>query len=170
MKARHLKLQQEQALRWFDPHFSPDPALAVNIRAFCDIDGCEYINGIPSSLPAAVIKARRSVLSFYHQALRPLSDRAAATAFIRTRAAAHRRWISARSRPVPVSPTPKRWLRGQLKFLTQQSPTGPGKLREDQIRNLIAPDGIKPRTAALPPTVPAQDRHPWAGFPASIAL
>ena len=68
---------------------------------------------------------------------------------IRARAAAHRRWISARSRPLPVSPSPKRWLRGQLKFLTQQSPTGPGKLREDQIRNLIASDGIKPRTLLL---------------------
>ena len=109
------------------------------------------------------------MLSFY-QALRLPSDRAAATAFIRARAAAHRRWISARSRPVPVSPTPGRWLQGQLKFLTQQSPTGPGELREAQIRDLIASDGIKPRTASLPPTVPAQDRHPWAGFPASRPL
>jgi hypothetical protein len=109
------------------------------------------------------------VLSFY-RALRSRSGRAAATAFIRARAAAHRRWISARSRPVPVSPTPKRWLQGQLKFLTQQAPTAPGKLREDQILNLIASDGIKPRTATVPPTVPAQDRHPWAGFPASRPL
>jgi hypothetical protein len=108
LRARQLKLQQVHALRWCDPHFTPESALAAIIRSFCDVDGCEFINGIPASLPAAQLKARRSVLSFY-LALRSRSTRASATAFIQARAAAHRRWISARSRPAPVSPTPKRW-------------------------------------------------------------